>query len=80
MFSMIQLGIRHPYGFFGISGLLGVLLGILVMAVVLLAFWQIFTILARKFALDADIVMIIKIILGLCIFLWFINLIFGIFG
>lgn len=72
-----MLAFARPYGFFGIQGLFGILIGLIVMVVVCGILWRIFTLLATKFQLDGTWVEIAKLVLTLLVFLWFISYIFG---
>jgi hypothetical protein len=74
-----QVGLTR-YGFFGLRGFGGVILGLIVLLIVCAVLWQIFTLLASKFGVDATWVQIIRLLLTLLIVLWFMQLIFGIFG
>lgn len=69
------------YGFFGLRGMLGVLLGFFVWLVVAWGVYSIFDILANKFGKPeiAWLISILKIVLQVIIALWFIQLIFQIF-
>jgi hypothetical protein len=74
-----QVGLTR-YGFFGLRGFGGVILGLVVLLIVCAVLWQIFTLLAAKFGVDATGVQIIRLLLTLLIVLWFLQMIFGIFG
>ncbi len=69
------------YGFLGLHGLLGVLLGFVCWMVVAWAVWSIFNIIATKFSNPdtAWIVQIFRILLQVVIFLAFIQLTFNVF-
>lgn len=79
--SLLQYGPSvGRYGFYGVRGFPGVILGIICMIVVFAVLWQIGELIVSKFGLDATWVRIIKLLLFLLIFLWFINVIFAVFG
>ena len=76
---LLLLQILPRYGFFGIHGIIGILLGFLILFAILVTLWKIFEIVAKRGWLDGDIIAIARIILGLVIFLWFVQIIFGVF-
>jgi hypothetical protein len=70
------------YGFLGIHGLFGIVLGLLICLVLLWGFWAIFSILQAKFSTPetAWVFQIIRIVITVLIAVWFIQLIFNVFG
>jgi hypothetical protein len=81
MFSMLAQGLTR-IGFFGVHGLVGVLLALLCFFVIVWGIWKVFDIVAAKFGTPESSWMfqIAKVILIVATFLYFVQLVFGIFG
>ena len=79
MTMLAQLVTR--YGFFGIHGFFGILLGLICWLVVVWGVWSVFTIIQAKFstAETACLWQIVRIVLTVLITLAFIQLIFNVF-
>lgn len=69
------------YGFYGLHGFLGVVLGLVLCLVIIWGIWAIFDIIAAKFGGGelGWIFQIVRILLIVVTAVWFINTIFGIF-
>jgi len=70
------------YGFFGIKGLFGIILGLICWLIVAWGFWSVFTILQNKFGSPETswLWQIVRIVLTVLIALAFVQLIFNVFG
>lgn len=68
--SLLQLGVRH-YGFFGIDGLFGIVIGLIILIVVCVILWKIMEIVLPKLGVDGGWQQVIKLLLILVIFLAF---------
>lgn len=69
------------YGFYGLHGFLGVILGLTICLILIWGIWSVFNILAAKFGGGelAWIVQILRVILIVAVAVWFINAVFQIF-
>jgi len=61
------------YGFFGISGLIGILIGIIIFIVIAVVLWKILEIILPKLGLDAGWLQVIKLCCILILFLFFLH-------
>jgi hypothetical protein len=77
---MLLAQVMTRYGFFGIHGFVGVILGFIVLIVVVAIIWQIGSLLLAKAGLDPVWAQIIRLLIILLVFLLFIQLIFNVFG
>jgi hypothetical protein len=68
----------HNWGFFGISGLFGFLIGLICLIVVCVILWKILEIILPKLGLDAGWLQVIKLLCILLIFLIFLHF-FGVY-
>jgi hypothetical protein len=72
---MLQIG---HYGFFGISGFVGIIVGVIILIVLCVILFKIFGLLAPKLGLDASWQAIIYWLLVLLVFICFLHF-FGLF-
>ena len=68
----MQVGLHH-YGFFGIEGLAGIIIGIIIFIVVVAILWRIMEIMLPKLGLDAGWFQVIKLLLILLLFIVFLH-------
>ena len=79
---MLTLMLQIPrYGFLGIHGFFGLLLGLILLLVVLWGVWSIFDIIAAKFGKPeiAWMFQILRVVLIVVTVVWFINAMFSLF-
>jgi hypothetical protein len=69
------------YGFYGLHGFLGVILGLVLCLIIIWGIWSIFDIIAAKFSKPETgwMFQIVRIVLIVATVVWFVNAIFGIF-
>jgi type VI protein secretion system component VasK len=77
--ALMFLATQVRYGFYGLHGFLGVLLGLFLCAVVIWGIWQIFNIVSTKFGKPetAWMFQIARVILIVFTVVFFVNAIFG---
>ncbi len=68
----VRLGHDH-YGFFGINGLFGILIGIIIFIVVAVILWKIMEIVLPKLGVDGGWMQVIKLLIILFLFLAFMH-------
>ncbi len=69
------------YGFYGIHGFLGLVLGLVLMLIVLWGVWKIFDIVAAKFSAPETgwMFQILRVVLIVVTVVWFVNAMFHVF-
>jgi cell division protein FtsX len=79
MFNLLAQSLH--YGFYGLHGFLGIVLGLVLCLIIIWGLWAVFDILAAKFSSPETgwMFQIVKIILIVVTVIWFVNTIFGIF-
>jgi hypothetical protein len=76
--TWIQRLVAPHYGFFGIEGFAGIIVGIIVLIILCAILFKIFSLLAPKLGLDATWIQIIYWLLVLLVFVLFLHL-FGLY-
>ncbi len=76
---MIVLAQSVRYGFLGIRGFLGLVIGLAVLAVVVWGIWAIFDLVAKQFPNNL-LVQILRIVLIVITVIWFLQAMFNVFG
>jgi hypothetical protein len=76
---LFQRELSSRYGFYGLHGFLGVILGLVLCLIIIWGIWSIFDIVAAKFSKPeiAWLFQILRIILIVVTAVWFINQIFS---
>lgn len=75
--ALLQYTTRH-YGFFGIEGLGGIIVGLIVLIVLGLLLWRIMEIVVKKVVSDTDWQQVIKLLVMVLLVLLFLHL-FGLY-
>jgi hypothetical protein len=76
---MLLAQVVTRYGFFGIHGFLGVVIGLLILGVVIWGIWAIFDLVAARFPGNL-LVQILRIVLIVVCVVWFLQAMFNVFG
>jgi|GEM_PF-5770266 divalent metal cation (Fe/Co/Zn/Cd) transporter len=77
MLALLQIGL-HRYGFFGIEGLAGIIVGVIILIILCAILFKIWGLLAPKLGLDPTWVQIIFWLLVLLVFVLFLH-VFGLY-
>jgi len=73
--SMLALAMSGRYGFFGIEGFAGIIVGLIVLIILCAILFKIFGLLAPKAGLDASWTQIIYWLLVLLVFVFFLHIV-----